>query len=175
VKFRAYLPLNKFLKNSIFPQLLREIGKGTVPWGKGKVGKFLKKLEGNNSVGRLRFDSDPFKQLTRRVDSYTLKRKWNSAPMSERYRRRRLMETWKEKIRRSDAGRARPDLAEELIAETNGAEVLELSPLVGSPSQVSRSPGVLEGIGGRVRAEVLALAPVIKELVRKEAKEKLDE
>jgi hypothetical protein len=87
------------------------------------------------------------------------------------------MKNWKEKILQSDAGLARPDLAELFIeaTEKNGAEVLELSPLVGSPSQVSRSPGVLEGIGGRVRAEVLALAPVIKELVRKEAKEKLDE
>ena len=84
------------------------------------------------------------------------------------------METWKEKILQSDAGRAKPELAGSLIAETekNGAEVLELSPLVGSPSQVSRSPAKA------VREEVLALAPVIRELVRKdirEAEEKADE
>lgn len=71
------------------------------------------------------------------------------------------MKDWKEKILQSDAGRANPELAEELI-EKNGAEVLDPSPLVGSPSQVSRSPAAA------VREEVLALAPVIKELVRRD-------
>jgi hypothetical protein len=79
-----------------------------------------------------------------------------------------LMEDWKQKILRSDAGRAKPDLAKELI-EKNGAEVLELSPLVGSPSQVSRSPAAT------VREEVLKLAPIIKELVRKDIREAEDE
>lgn len=76
------------------------------------------------------------------------------------------MNDWKRKILESDAGRARPDLAERLIAETdmekNGAEVLDPSPLVGSPSQVSRSPAAA------VREEVLRLAPKIREIVQRD-------
>jgi hypothetical protein len=58
------------------------------------------------------------------------------------------MKNWKEKILQSDAGLARPDLAELFIeaTEKNGAEVLELSPLVGSPSQVPRSPAAAEQV-----------------------------
>ncbi len=100
------------------------------------------------------------------------------------------MKDWKEKIRQSDAGLARPDLAEALIgtvgseragaSEKNGAEVLELSPLVGSPSQVPRSPSSVgaKGVAETVREEVLALAPIIKALVRRdirEAEERPDE
>ena len=89
------------------------------------------------------------------------------------------METWKEKILQSDAGRAKPEIAESLIAESekNGAEVLELSPLIGSPSQASRSPSS-GGVAETVRKEVLALAPIIRAQVRRdirEAEERPDE
>ncbi len=49
------------------------------------------------------------------------------------------MKDWKEKILQSDAGLARPEIAEALI-ETVGAGALVPSSLVGSPPQESRSP-----------------------------------
>ncbi len=85
-----------------------------------------------------------------------------------------LMENWKEKILQSDAGLARPDIAASLIEE-NGAEVLELSPLVGSPSQVSRSPELSEGLSSTVREEVCKLAPILKEMVQRDRRNAKDE